>query len=187
MRQQGIFALACAAAVAAGCSSGGGGTGFTIKGHAFKPQDTISNVITLSGSSSKAGMVLITNGSGVCSAATASKRPKNLSTLMLMLQTVNADGSSSPISAPGTYSISLGGSPGSSYAYAVFTATDADCNAISDQGAGAVSGSVKLDAATGGVYSGSFDLTMDSGDHLTGSFSASGCAGLSTGGSNSCG
>ena len=161
--------------LAAACGSGGSSAG-TIKGQAFSPQEASSGNVSLGGSDTGAA-ILVANTTGICADLAASKQPKNLQALLLILFDVSAStGAKSAPAAPGTYTVSTGTQAKS--AIVLYSVTDATCKEITAQGATGVSGTVTLTSASNGSYSGTYAVTFDSSDRLSSSFTAASCSSI---------
>jgi hypothetical protein len=191
-----LAGIAMASALACGSTGPSANVTFvgTIRGMAFSPQDQGSSpaVVSVGGVSVNAGAVALLSRPNLCGYATANQEPMNTQFFVLFMTDVNLlAASSSPPSAPGTYTVFTGGGIPPAKAAAVrFFATDATCAMIVAQGAEGISGTVTLTSVSNGVYAGSFDLTMQGTDalgnpvgptdHVTGTFDPPNCAALGT-------
>jgi len=169
------------AGLALAALSCGGGTGaptgtatFTgsIHATAFVPRDAISaNVTSPAG---RAGVIVLTNATGLCSQLSGGKGPKNTQFLILTALQQQPDHTTAPPGAPGKYDLL---NPDKS-AFAVFLAVDDTCQ---DRGPSAdafgTAGAVTF-TSVGDHYAGSFDLTLNGTDHGAGAFDAPACPAL---------
>jgi len=169
-----LAALSCGGGSGGGASSTGSATySGPLHGQTFVPRDAISaNVPHPAGT---AGVVVLTDATGLCAQFTAGKAPKNSRFLVLTAFVEQPSGTSvvAP-SAPGIYTIN--GIPMSGFA--VFAGIGANCEDLGpnvDEFGN--SGTLTFTSVTG-RYAGSFDLGYDGGDHGTGSFDAANCPAL---------
>jgi hypothetical protein len=161
-------------ALGAGCGGGGPSITFngTVQGQSFFPKDAISaSVVTTSGSSRTAGVVVIANAGGQCDDLVANRKPKKLLYMTIVLEDLDyATGATAAPTSPGTYGVT----GAVKKAYISFTATDGQCAV--GQIVYSQDGTVALISVSNGAYTGTFDVHFDSGDHVTGSFSATACS-----------
>ena len=157
-----------------------------IRGSGMSSGDAISSVgaIRLDSTPLNAAVVVLSNSSVLCSAAGASKQPKNSKFLLFV---INDRTTSTGTPGPGTYTIWSGsGTPPTKFSFAQYFQTDATCQET--QLTVGLTGTVTITSVNNGDVSGNFDFTFDSNDHVTGSFSAKNCNALiSALGNSTCG
>ncbi len=158
-----------------GCGSNPFTVNGSIRGNSLKSGDAVSATgsVALGGSPINAGVVVLSNTSGLCGLAVAGKEPKNSQFLILVVSDRNTN--TAPTGA-GSYVIYSSGAQPTKLAIAQYFQTDASCHEI--QSTLATSGTITLTSVSNGNLSGTFDLTFDTGDHVSGSFSAANCSAL---------
>lgn len=125
-------------------------------------------------------LVVLSNQADYCAATTAGQTHADHRSLVAILFSVDADGSSSSQAlGTGTYTLSSEAptKPGL-YANAVFNASDASCQTLLPQDAGsATAGTITLTAVDAAGLKGSYSLNFGQ-DTLSGSFNAPDCVAL---------
>jgi hypothetical protein len=180
MRFVSILASAALVVSCGGGSSSSGSPGTatfsgTVRGNSFTPRDATAAVVsfTVNGVPGKVAVIAITSATGLCSALSSGKEPKSTQYLVLTPFKVQPDFSPIPPPAPGAYQV---GALTIENGAAVFSATDAVCQASLASTVQASTGTITL-TAVGNRYTGSYDLTFDFGDRITGTFDAPVCPG----------
>jgi hypothetical protein len=172
------FSTLAIALCACGSDSNPAALSGTIHGMAFALHSAASGEVTVG--TLHTGGILLTSSSGTCADITANQAHQNEKGILIDVWDVVGTTTNAP-TAGGTYSIyqGTGTSPpkAASWSAIVF---DATCNAITNDGAKATTGTVTLTAVSGTRYTGNFDVALDSGDHVTGAFEPDECPGLDT-------
>jgi len=149
----------------------------TLGGNSFGALDAVANTVTASGFDYDAMStdVTITTFANECSLQMSQTGTPNGRILVLVMASTDAAGHSSPVSAPGAYSVFSGTPPPSSKLVEAYYEIDgATCLKTSSEFATA--GTVTLTSATAPM-AGVFDFTFPDG-HITGKFNAPACAAL---------
>lgn len=139
----------------------------SVGGVAFQPVESVS----------AAGVVVLSDRSGLCDLATRNVAPK--SSHYFVVGVGKSDGVSiEPASAPGTFTVVDGNAAvlPSRFALVSFVTVDAVCK--DPNGPAGISGTVVITKVEGDAFSGTFDLVLAGGDHVSGAFSPTGCPAL---------
>jgi hypothetical protein len=176
--RNGILAVAlflCGAC--GGSSSTAASVQGNLAGQPMGAQDAVSNIINFS-TSDVEGAILITNAPGTCAKLAAGQQPKNLKAIQVGMGTQTGNTITAP-AASGAYAVhgsSTIGTATGNVAAALYVATDANCNVVTQ--IEATSGTITLTRADASGLSGTFDITFSDSSHVTGSFGANRCTSL---------
>jgi len=166
------MAILLSVLVACGGDDAGSVSG-TVHGTAISVDDSVSAAVTINTNQHGAAIVL-TNTAGACAQLTDHvQHPSEKVVIITVADYANL--TLTTPTAPGEYSIYQGGTAPPKAATLQVVMTDLNCAPISNNGAKATSGTVKLTSVSGNTFAGSFDALLDSEDHITGSFSPSEC------------
>jgi hypothetical protein len=156
----------------------------TLGGNSFGALDAIVNTAAASGFDFDAMStdVEITTYANACGVEMTQTGLPNQRLLFLVLATTNSAGSSSPISAAGTFTVFNGTPPASSkLVEAYYEVDDGSCHKSTSEFA--TSGTVTVTSTN--PLEATFDLTFDDG-HITGSYRATQCNALDPNSSPTC-
>ena len=184
--RNGILAVAL---LLCGACGGGSSTPASVNGNLggqpMGAQDAVSNVFTFSANDTE-GAILITNAPGTCAKLAANQQPKNVKAIQVGIGTQSGSAVTAP-AANGAYTVhssSTIGTATGNVAVAIYVATDASCNVVTQ--IEATSGSITLTRADASGLSGTFDITFSDASHVTGSFAANRCTSLSPSAQGTC-
>lgn len=156
-------------------SSGSTASGI-VGGNSFAAQDAIFTTASAKGFifNGSSTIVSIESAAGACAAQQAGKAAPSTLDVDMALAVVDASGGAKPISAPGTYQVTMS-APGSAGLFAeVFF--EPLCKMASTVAlTQATAGSVTVTTVDASHVAGTVDLSFGS-DHVTGSFEASSCS-----------
>jgi len=147
-------------------------------GAPFTPRDAIWTNASANGFDFNAmsTVLIITDFPDACAKQASNTGVPNGRLLIFVLGTTDATGASSPITAPGDYTVFMGTTPVSSrLVEADFEVDGANC--LKSQMEFGASGSVTVTSATD-PQTATFDVTFEGGDHITGSYRATSCPAL---------
>jgi hypothetical protein len=145
----------------------------TVHGTAIPVGDAVSAAVTISANQHGAAIVL-TNAGDACAQLTDDVRHPSEKIVVITVGDYANLTLTTP-TAPGTFQIYQGGSIPAKAATLEVVMNDLNCEAVSNLGAKATSGTVTLTKVSGNTFAGSFDALLDSEDHITGSFSPDEC------------
>jgi hypothetical protein len=164
-----------------GACGGGSSTAASVDGNLaglpMGAQDAVSNIINFSTTDSE-GAILITNAPGTCAKLAANQQPKNIKAIQVGMGTQSASAITAP-AASGVYTVhgsSTIRTATGNVAVALYVATDANCNVVTQ--IEATSGTITLTRADATGLSATFDITFSDASHVTGSFAANRCTSL---------
>lgn len=164
-------------AAATGCPGPGSISG-TVSGIKASVKDAAYVDLKDSSGKVQAALVILADKSNICDSIKASREPKEMTGLWMMLVQYGSDGYTQlPTEGDYTVTDTQPSQPGK-YAQVLFVHTDANCNnALSSSQSYGVSGLVTASSFTQGKHaSGKFDVTVgDQNDKIKGSFSAEFC------------
>lgn len=155
---------------------GSGTSKGAVQGQTLKPQSAASATYINGGDFL---LVVLSSQQDYCAATTAGQTHANHRSMASILFSVDQNGESSQALGVGTYTITPEAptAPGL-FANAVFNASDASCQSLLEENAGAAtSGTISLTAITSKAASGTYSLKFGA-DVLSGSFSAPDCVAL---------
>ncbi|HEY2031543.1 MAG TPA: hypothetical protein VGH20_20265 [Myxococcales bacterium] len=177
--------ISCVLTLALVCACGGGSgpsalDNGTIRGRAFTATDSAATVLSFSANDVELSLV-VTDTPAFCDTLTQNKTPKNVAALIIAAADFDAStGALTPPTVPGTHTIvaQINPSANAKVANLSYVHDDDACQAISADGATAVSGSITFTSIANGVYTGTYDVVLNSNDRVKGSFTSQNCPAL---------
>lgn len=170
----------CACGSSGGGNSAAGSVNGAVAGVSYAIADAVSGVVQ-SGDNETEAMILLSTKGDLCSRIAANQVDRNEGLIGIFLEDFIGSGSAETTAAPtapGTYSIPMGGAPEPPPMAAAVDVHEVDknCEEILSTDVEGSAGTITLTSVSGGAFSGTFDLTMATGDHITGSFDPEACA-----------
>jgi hypothetical protein len=120
--------------------------------------------------------ILISSFASSCANQQGNVGVVNGKTFFLGLANVDASGGSSPVTAPGTFTITTSGTGSGLLAQVFFEVDGADCLKMTNLQA--VSGTVQITHVDAGGMAGTLDATFDGNVKVSGTFDAASCPSL---------
>jgi hypothetical protein len=170
-----MWRMAIVLSVLAACGGGNdaGSVSGTVHGTAIPVGDSVSAAVTIN-SNQHAGSIVLTSSGNVCPDLMNRVNHPNEKVVVITV----ADYANLTFTTPtaiGDYSIYQGGAVPAKAATLQVYMYDTTCAPITNNGAKATSGTVKLTKVSGNTFVGTFDALLDSQDHITGSFDPTDC------------
>ena len=167
------MAIVLSVLVACGGGNDAGSVSGTVHGTAISVGDSVSAAVTIN-SNQHGASILLTSSGNVCPDLMNHVNHPNEKVVVITVGDYANLTFTTP-TAPGDYSIYQGGSIPPKAAKLQVLMYDTTCAPITNNGATATSGTVKLTKVSGNTFAGTFDALLDSQDHITGSFDPTEC------------
>jgi hypothetical protein len=170
-----MWRMAIVLSVLAACGGGddAGSVSGTVHGTAISVGDSVSAAVTVN-TNQHGAAILLTSSANVCPDLMNHENHPNEKVVVITVYDYANLTATTP-TAPGDYSIYQGGSIPAKAASLQVLMYDTTCAPITNNGAKATSGTVKLTKVSGNTFAGTYDALLDSEDHITGSFNPTEC------------